>query len=174
MAWIVKNSATAQVELRDEPYLDDELKAELEAQVLPRYPTRQAATLPVLHAIQHKHHWIAHQALMEAAAFLEVSDSEMLDTATFYEEFWLEPKGRYLIMLCRSISCELCGQRPLLDRIREKLGIEPGETTVDGHFTLMEAECLGSCGTAPCALVNETLHESLTSENFERILDGLE
>ena len=174
MAWLVKNSATIEIERRDEPYLDDDLKAELESTVLPRYPNKQAATLPVLHAIQHKYNWIPHQALEETAAFLELSASEVLDTATFYEDFWLKPKGKYLIMICQSISCELLGQLPLLERVKAKLGIEVGQTTEDERFTLMTAECLGSCGTAPCALVNEKLHESLTVDNFEEILDSLD
>ena len=97
----------------------------------------------------------------------------MFDTATFYEDFWLKPKGKYLIGVCQSISCELLGQRQLMEKISDKLGISEGETTEDGRFTLITMECLGSCGTAPCALVNETLHENLTVENFEWMLDAL-
>ena len=174
MAWIVKNSAAQQIERRDEPYLDDAFKAELESAVLPQYPTQRAALLPVLHAVQHKHNWIPYQALEEVAAFLDVPPAEVLDTASFYEDFWLEKKGKYLIMVCQSLSCELMGQVGLLERIKAKLGIEVGETTEDGRFTLVNAECLGSCGTAPCALINETLHENLTAENVERVLDALE
>ncbi|MBH04962.1 MAG: NADH-quinone oxidoreductase subunit NuoE [Phycisphaeraceae bacterium] len=174
MAWIVKNSATMQIERREDPYLDDELKKMLETEVIPRFPSRQAATLPVLHAVQHKHSWIPYQALEEAAEFLETSASQLLDTASFYDDFWLNPKGRYLIMMCQSVSCELLGQMDLLESIKAKLQIEPGQTTEDGKFTLMTVGCLGSCDTAPCALVNETLHENLTTENFGQILDGLE
>lgn len=174
MAWIVKNSATMQVDRRDEPYLDESLIAELEEQVLPCYPTRRAATLPVLHAIQHRYNWIPHQAIEEAAKFLQMSAAELLDTATFYEDFWLKPKGKYLIAVCRSISCELMGQPALLQRIQAKLGIGPGQTTDDGRFTLVEVECLGACDTGPCALMNETLRERLTFENFQRILESLE
>ncbi len=173
MAWIVKNSAGMQIDRRDEPYLDDALKARLEAKVMPRYPTRQAATLPVLHEIQNQHNWLPHQAIEEAADFLGLMAAEVLDTATFYEQFFLRPKGKYLIMLCQSLSCEIMGQPALLDALRAKLGIEPGQTTDDGRFTLVTAECLGACDGGPCALVNEKLHENLTMENFERILDSL-
>lgn len=174
MAWIVKNSATLEIDRSDKPYLDDDLKAHLDAMVLPRYPTKRAAMLPVLHAIQHKHNWIPHQAIQETASYLGLAASEVLDTASFYEDFWLQPKGRYLIMVCQSISCELMGQVDLLERIKAKLGVEVGQTTDDNRFTLMAAECLGSCDTAPCALVNERLYENLTSENFERIVDELD
>lgn len=173
MAWITKNSATMIVERRDEPYLDDAMKAALERDVLPNYPTKMAATLPVLHAVQDKHGWLPEQALEEIAAFLELSPSQVYDTASFYDMFYTRPKGRYLIYLCQSISCELMGQPALQEAICRKLGIEPNQTTDDGKFTLQPFECLGSCGTAPCALVNQKLHENLTIENFSKILDEL-
>ena len=174
MAWIVKNSATMEVARRDEPYLDAALKAQLESDVIPRYPTRQAATLPVLRTLQEKHHYLPYQAIEEAAEFLGVSAVEVLDTATFYEEFFLEPKGKYLVQICQSLSCELTGSTDLLNRVKAKLGIDVDQTTEDGRFTLIALECLGSCGTAPAALVNERLHERLTPENFERVLDALD
>jgi NADH-quinone oxidoreductase subunit E len=174
MAWLFKNSAGAQVERRPEPYLDAALRARIEQELLPRYPTRRAATLPVLHAIQHAHQWIPPQALEEAAEFLGLSATELLDTASFYEEFWLRPRGRHLIMVCRSLSCELAGQRDLLSRVRQRLGIGPGQTTADGRFTVVEAECLGSCGTAPCALVDQTLHELLSVDQLDAALDAVE
>lgn len=174
MAWIVKNSATMQIDRQDEPYLDADLKAHIEKDILTRYPTKQAAVLPVLHAVQHKYNWIPYQAIEETAELLGLASAEVLDTASFYEDFWLKPKGKYLIMVCQSISCELLGQVKLLDKLKAKLGIEEGQTTDDGRFTLMTAECLGSCGTAPCALINEKLYESITAENFERVLDELE
>ncbi|MCC7205267.1 MAG: NADH-quinone oxidoreductase subunit NuoE [Phycisphaeraceae bacterium] len=174
MAWIAKNSAGATIVRRSEPYLTPALKAKLEADVLPRYPTKRAALLPVLHAVQHEHHWLPAQALEEIAAFLDLAPAQVLDTASFYEEFWLNPKGKYLIMVCQSLSCELMGQKGLLGKISRKLGIAPGQTTPDGKYTLMTAECLGSCGSAPCALVNEVLHENIRADNFERVLDTLE
>jgi len=173
MAWITKKSGTMQIDRRDEPYLDDELKAHITDTYMPRFPTKQAASLPTLHAIQDKVGYLPMQAIEEAAAFLEVAPSVMLDTATFYEEYFLEPHGEYVIWVCQSITCELMGHEGLLQMIERKLGIGIGETTDDGRFTLMEVECLGSCGTAPCALVNHKLHEDLTSQNFEKIIDSL-
>ena len=173
MAWIVKNSATTQIDRRDAPYLDQDLKTHIETEVLPRYPTKRAALLPTLHAVQHKHNWIPFQALEEVATFLDIAPAEVADTATFYEDFWLQPKGKYLIMICQSISCELMNHVNLLERVKAKLGIGVGQTTDDDRFTLMTAECLGSCDTAPVALINENLHEKLTPENFEQILDSL-
>ncbi len=174
MAWLMKNSGGTVIDRRDEPYLEEAMKKDLEKEVLTRFPTKQAATLPVLHAVQDKVGWLPYQAIEEIAEFLELQPSVVLDTATFYDQYFLEPQGKYVIWLCQSISCELLGQIPLRDAIAAKLGIGPGETTDDGKITLMDVECLGSCGTAPCALVNQKLHEDLTFENFEKVIDGLE
>ncbi|HMN95602.1 MAG TPA: NADH-quinone oxidoreductase subunit NuoE [Phycisphaerales bacterium] len=171
MAWIAKPSGTAKIERRDEPYLTASMRERFERELLPRYETRQGALLPILHEIQHAWGHIPHQAMLEIAAFLGLRPADVLDTVTFYEEFTTRPRGECVIGVCQSIACEVCGHQELLDRIRQKLGIEPGETTDDGKFTLITMECLGSCDTAPVALVNETLHEGLTAERLEQIVD---
>jgi NADH-quinone oxidoreductase subunit E len=94
-----------------------------------------------------------------------------MDTVTFYEEFHTEPVGKCVIGICQSIACEVCGHQKLLDHVRDRLGIEPHETTDDGKFTLLALECLGSCDTAPVALFNETLHEKLTIEKIDALID---
>ena len=173
MAWITENRRTATLERRSEPYLTDELKRELETRYFPRYPTKRAVLLPALHAIQHAYNWIPMQAMEEVAAFLELAPAEVLDTATFYEEYWLKPKGQFLIQVCRSLACEICDSQKMTDHCRQKLGIELGETTPDGRFTLVELECLGACGTAPVALVNDVLHEELTVQKLDQIIASL-
>jgi len=91
MAWITKNSGSTQIERREEPYLTDEA----------------ALALPILHEIQHHYNWLPFQAIEEAAAFIEVSPSTLMDTATFYEEFFLEPRGKHTVWVCQSVSCEI-------------------------------------------------------------------
>src|SRR5438094_2688063 len=145
-------------EERGEPYLTHDMKIDIANKYFPRYPTKRAVLLPALHAIQHMYNWIPMQAIEEVAIFLEISPAEALDTATFYEEYWLKPKGKYLLQVCRSLSCELCGSKPITNHLKTTLGVEMGETTEDGKFTLVELECLGSCGTAPVMLINEVLH----------------
>lgn len=172
MAWITKNSGTATIARRDEPYLTREIKDEITRTYLPRYERKQGALLPTLHAVQAEWGWLPHQALLEIAEFLGLEPAQVIDTASFYEEFWLKPKGEHIIWVCRSIACEVCDHKKIVDACRRKLGIEPGETTDDGKFTLMEVECLGSCGTAPVALIDHTLHENLTAETMERAIDG--
>jgi NADH-quinone oxidoreductase subunit E len=78
------------------------------------------------------------------------------------------------VAVCQSLACELCGHQAILDHLRQKLGLEPHETSGDGRFTLLALECLGSCDTAPVALVNDDLHENLTIEKLDEILDALE
>jgi NADH-quinone oxidoreductase subunit E len=173
MAWPVEDRRAAVVKEGEAPLLTDAMKKELAEKYFPRYPTKRAVLLPALHMIQHAYNWIPMQAIEEIAAFLEIAPAEALDTASFYEEYWLKPKGKYLIQVCRSLACEICGSRRLTDRIQKKLNIEVGETTADGKFTLVELECLGACGTAPVMLVNEVLFENLTPESLDEILDNL-
>ena len=173
MAWIVEDRRAAAAEKAEGPYLTDDMKRHLEEVFFPRYPTKRAVLLPALHLVQHRYNWIPVAALEEVAAFLNLAPAEVLDTATFYEEYWLRPKGKYLIGVCRSLSCEICGHEPLTEHLKRTLNVELGETTADGRFTLIEMECLGSCGTAPAALVNEVLHEELTVEKLRRIIDSL-
>ena len=120
MAWLTENRRTARIEHRSEPYLTDEIKRELEHIYFPRYPNKRAVLLPALHTIQHHYNWIPMQAMEEIAAFLELAPAEVLDTATFYEEYWLKPKGKYLIQVCRSLSCEVCDLEGLTGSLQEK------------------------------------------------------
>jgi NADH-quinone oxidoreductase E subunit len=173
MAWITKNSAGARVERRDQPYLTPAMREDLKSRMLPRYENRQGALLPCLHAVQHEYGWVPHQAMLEIAEFLSLTPAEVIDTASFYEEYWLRPKGRHLIAVCRSIACEFCGHEKVTRAVKDALGIDVGETTDDGMFTLVELECLGSCDTAPVALVDESLHERLTPEGIVKAIDRL-
>lgn len=171
MAWITKDSATAKIARRDEPYLTDAMRSELTEKYLPRFETKHAALLPALHQIQHVYGWVPEQAMFEIATFLELPPAEVIDTATFYEEYWLKPKGTHVVAVCRSIACEFCGQPEISEACKAKLGVDIGETTDDDQFTLIELECLGSCGTAPVALIDETLHENLTPEQMPGLID---
>lgn len=172
MAWIVEDRRHARVE-SNQPLLTEAMRQQLRDTYFPRYPTKRAVLLPALHMVQHEYGWIPMQAIQEVAEFLEIAPAEALDTASFYEEYWLKPKGKYLIQVCRSLACEICGSKQLTAHIKKKLGIEVGETTPDKRFTLVELECLGSCGTAPAALINEVLHEDLTVEQLDKVLDSL-
>jgi NADH-quinone oxidoreductase E subunit len=170
MAWIAEDRRNQNVVTSDQPLLTEEMKNHLRERYFPRYPDKRAVLLPALHYVQHTYNYIPQQAMAELAEFLELSPAEVLDTASFYEEYWLKPKGKYLVAVCRSLACEICGSKELLARAKSKLGIEPGQTTADGRFTLVELECLGSCGTAPVALINERLLETITPDGLEKAI----
>src|SRR5437762_8441254 len=144
MAWIVEDRRAAKI-TAGEPLLTEEIKTHLREKYFPRFPNKRAVLLPALHEVQHTYGWIALQAMQEIAEFLELAPAEVLDTASFYEEYWLKPKGKYLLQVCRSLSCEICGSGELTKHICNKLNVEVGETTADKKFTLVELECLGSC-----------------------------
>ena len=173
MAWITKNSATEKIDRRDEPWLSDALKERYTADILPRYETRQAALLPVLHELQHEHGWLPHQCLLEVAEFLELKPADVLDTVSFYEDFYTKPVGTCVIGVCQSIACEALDHMKLINHIRERLGIEVGETTEDGMFTLRTMECLGACDGAPCALFHERRHDNLTVEKVDALINDI-
>jgi NADH:ubiquinone oxidoreductase subunit E len=123
--------------------------------------------------VQHHYGYIAAQAMVEIALFLEITPGDVLDTASFYEDYHLEPVGKYVVAVCQSIACEVCGHQAIVDYVREKLDIEPHETTDDGKFTLLTMECLGACDTAPCALVNDQRYDNLSITSLEKILESL-
>jgi NADH-quinone oxidoreductase E subunit len=173
MPWATENRTLPLTKTSEGPLLTDEMKNHLREVYFPRYPTKRAVLLPALHMIQHQYNWIPTQAIEEVALFLEIAPSEALDTASFYEEYWLKPKGKYLVQVCRSYACELCQSEQLTAHLQSKLDIQPGETTADGKFTLVELECLGACGGAPVAMINESLYENVTPDTLNEILASL-
>ena len=173
MAWITKPSALMKVPRRAEPYLTQPMMDHLSAVILPRYEVRQGALLPTLHHVQEQWGWLPWQALEEVAAFLGLKPADVWDTASFYEEFWLTPKGAHVVAVCRSIACEVCDHAAITNACKQKLGIEVGETTDDGAFTLIELECLGLCELAPCALIDHDAHGPLTPASVRALIDDV-
>jgi NADH-quinone oxidoreductase subunit E len=154
--------------------LTDEMVREIEA-LFPRYPTRQAVTLPALHIVHQRLRHVPLQAVVEIARLLELAPAEVQDTLTFYGFFKQDkPHGRTRAWVCRSICCSLLGADELLRQMCEKAGVKPGETTPDGKLTLEYAECLGACEYAPCMLANDTLHRDLTKDKADAFLKSLD
>lgn len=172
MVWKMTPSGSIEIPRRDTPWITESMATEIREQIMPRYAQPMGAIMPSLHAIQHEHGYIAYQAMIELAALLDLKPADILDTASFYEEFHFEPVGKCVIGICQSVACEMCGHQALVDYVRNRLEIEPHETTDDGKFTLLTLECLGACDTAPCALVNDDRFDNLTLEQLGRILDG--
>lgn len=173
MAWIVEDRLKPYQPVRSEPYLTAQIKDHVAGKYFPRYPNKRAALLPLFHVVMHEYGYIPTQAIDEAADFLGLTRSEVQDAVTFYEEFRLEPTGAYVVNVCRSIACELCGHKDILAKIRDVFGIDPGETTDDHKITVLEVECLGACEQAPCALINEDLHGTINPGEFCATLKAL-
>jgi NADH-quinone oxidoreductase subunit E len=150
--------------------LTDEMVAEIEA-LFPRYPTKQAVTLPALHVVNDRLRYVPLEAVVEIAELLELAAAEVQDTLSFYGLFKQDaPLGKTRAWVCRSISCALRGGEEILDHMCHTAGIKPGQTTADGALTLEFAECLGACEFAPCMLANRTLHRDLTVEKVDAFL----
>jgi NADH-quinone oxidoreductase subunit E len=153
--------------------LTDEMVAKIKAYI-PRYPSKQAVTLPALHVVNEALRHVPLGAIVEIAEILELSPAQVQDTLSFYGFFKQDrPHGEVRAWVCRSVSCYLMGADALLNRMCDRLHIHPGDTTSDGKLTLEYAECLGACEHAPCMLAGETLHTSLTPEKADAFLDNL-
>ncbi len=143
-------------------------------ETLRHYPTRQAALVPTLWLAQHEFGWISPEAEQYVARLMELPVAHVRGVVTFYTMFHRKPVGRFNFDVCTNLSCRLRGADEIVDCIRRKLRIEPGQTTSDGKFTLGTAECLASCGTAPMLQLNQDrFYENLTVETTLKLIDEL-
>lgn len=142
--------------------------------IVGRYPRAKAALLPVLWEVQQAEGWVTSAAEAWVADRLEVSAAHVHGCVTFYTMYKQRPLGKYHIQVCTTLSCMLRGCDELLDHLKQRLGIEEGQVTPDGKFSLVRVECLGSCGTAPMFQLNDDYHEDLSLAKVDTLLDGLE
>src|SRR5438132_5933225 len=154
--------------------LSQELKQQILA-YLPRYPSKQAVTLPALHLVHDALRCVPLEAIKEIAELLDLSPAEVHDTMSFYGIFRSEkdPLGKHRLWVCRSLACALRGSDELLTNLCQKLNVHPGGTSADGKITLEFAECLGVCEAAPCVLVNEDARGNITPEKVDGLLAEL-
>ncbi|MFN7952613.1 MAG: NAD(P)H-dependent oxidoreductase subunit E [bacterium] len=155
------------------PVLPPEVVAAIEAE-LPHYPEKKGALMNSLHHVQRALGWIPREAMLEVAALLEIRPIEVLEVVTFYPMFREKPVGTHHLEFCRNLSCALNGARVLVRHCEKRLGIRSGETTPDGKFSIGEAECLGSCGSAPMLMSGDHYHENLTVAKLDALLDSLD
>jgi NADH-quinone oxidoreductase subunit E len=138
-----------------------------------RYPDKVALLIPALHAAQAEYGWLPGEVMDEVAKYIEIHPAQVREVATFYTMFNLKPVGKYHIKLCTNVACALRGADGLMDHCEKRLGIRKGETTQDRMFTLSDEECLGACGTAPAAMINDDYHENLNAERMDQLFDRL-
>ncbi|HKA25101.1 MAG TPA: NADH-quinone oxidoreductase subunit NuoE [Candidatus Eisenbacteria bacterium] len=144
------------------------------AQMAARYPDRSSAVMPALWLAQKRFGFLSKEAVAAVAEALQIPEPEVAGVATFYSMYNLAPTGRHILQVCMTLSCSLLGADALLAHMSKKLGIEPGETTPDGKFTLRKVECLASCGTGPCLQVNEQVfQELLDPASVDKLIESL-
>lgn len=154
----------------EERVLTDDMVAAIQA-YFPRYPSKQAVTLPALHLVNEKLRHVPMRAVIEIAKLLELAPAEVQDTLTFYNFFKQDaPHGETRAWVCRSIACALRGADEMIEHMCKKAGVAPGGTTANGKLTIEPAECLGACDFAPCMLAGETLYKDMTMESAEKFV----
>jgi len=137
------------------------------------YPDTRGALLPVLHMAQETFGYIPLEAEAYVASLFDLSPAHVHEVVTFYTLYFREPKGRHVVAVCHNLSCHLAGAPEILAHVERRLGIEAGETTSDGRFTLQAVECLCACEAAPMMQVDDRYELNLTIEKVDRILGAL-
>jgi NADH-quinone oxidoreductase E subunit len=138
-----------------------------------RYPKKEAAMLPVLYLAQQEFGYLSPEAIEYVARIMGLSPARVHGVVSFYTMLNMKPIGRHHVQVCRTLPCALKGAAKITSFIKKTLGIDVGQTTGDGRFTLSEVECLASCGTAPMMQINDDYFENLTEEKVTAIIDGL-
>ena len=152
-----------------------ERAAQLE-DICSRYPPerRKSAVLAALYLAQEQQGYLTAGAMRHVAEILEMAPAEVDDVATYYVMFFKEPVGKYVLQVCRTLSCALMGAERVTEALSEKLGLKVGETDPSGMFTLLEFECLGACDRAPIVMINnEHWHECVKPEDAAKLVDHI-
>lgn len=147
---------------------EDNVRVALE--IIGRYPKPRSATIPLLHLAQQQDGYVTNEAMQHIGELVGATSVEVLGTATFYEMFKFEPVGKYLVNICRTMSCALMGGDELMHHAEHRLGIKAGSTTPDGLFTLEHAECQAACTEAPTLQVNYRYRFRVTPETFDALI----
>ena len=142
-------------------------------EIVKRYPPdrRRSAVLPALYLAQYQQGYITANAIRHVAELLGITRADVEDVVSYYTMFYTRPVGKFVLNVCRTLSCAINGAERVTEELCAKLGIKPGETDASGTFTLMEVECLGACDRAPAVMVNDAWHECLTPEDAAKLID---
>jgi NADH-quinone oxidoreductase subunit E len=135
------------------------------------FPHKRAACIEALKIVQKNRGWVSDEGIQDIAEILGMTPDEIDGVATFYNLLFRRPVGRHVILVCDSVSCWIMGYDEVKRSLEEKLGISYGETTSDDRFTLLPVPCLGTCDHAPAMMVGDDLHQDLTPEKIDKILE---
>jgi NADH-quinone oxidoreductase subunit E len=151
--------------------LSEEERREIEAEFA-HYPRKDAVCIDAMKIVQRHRGWLSDESIRDIAELLGMTPGELDSVATFYNLLYRKPVGRHVILLCDSVSCWIMGYERQREHLRARLGVQLGETTADGRFTLLPIVCLGCCDGAPAMMVDGDLHKDLTPEKIDRVLEG--
>jgi NADH-quinone oxidoreductase subunit E len=135
-----------------------------------KHGRRRESLMPILQGIVEKHNYLTDEAMVEVARELDISAADVYGTASFYTFLDTNPRGKYVIRICKTITCSMKGKGDILNTIEDMLKIKVGETTSDRMFSLLETNCIGWCHKAPAILINEIPYTELTTEKVTEIL----
>ncbi len=153
----------------DQPRFSEERLAEIDA-LVKRYPHPKSALMPVLYMAQQDFGFLSMQTQQMVADVLSLKLMEVREVVTFYTMFREQPCGTHLLEICTNVSCMLNGADELFEHMKDTLGIQAGETTEDGLFTIAEVECAGACAGAPLLQVNNIYHEKATAADVDALI----
>lgn len=143
-------------------------------EILSQHEKAELSTISILQDIQDYYHYLPKEVFPYVAKAIGVGEARLYGVATFYENFSLEPKGKYVIRCCDGTACHVRGSLPILDQLRKTLGLSEGKKTTDDlNFTVETVSCLGACGLAPVITVNGVVHPAMTPEKALDLLDEL-
>jgi NADH-quinone oxidoreductase subunit E len=137
------------------------------------YPDKRGALLPVLHLAQDTFGYISLEIAEYVGTLFDLSAAHVHEVVTFYTMFFQKPRGRHIVAVCHNLSCHLLGAKGIIEHLKERLGVEPGETTADGKVTFLTVECLCACEQAPMMQVDDRYEGLLTADKVDGILRGL-
>ncbi|KAF4976980.1 hypothetical protein FZEAL_6429 [Fusarium zealandicum] len=161
----------------DIPFKFNAKNQEVIAEILKRYPPqyKKAAVMPILDLGQRQHGFTSISVMNEVARLLEMPPMRVYEVASFYTMYNRTPVGKFFVQICTTTPCQLggCGSDVIVKAIKKELGIQQGETTKDGLFTILEVECLGACVNAPMVQINDDYYEDLTPESVTSLLQAL-
>lgn len=158
------------------PFIFSDKALEKAKKILTRYPDgkHESALLPLLDLAQRDNGgWISQEVMEYVANLLGMPPMQVYEVATFYTMFNMAPVGKYLVQVCTTTPCQLCGAEDILKACNDTAGVPQGETSKDGLFTVMEVECLGACVNAPMVQINDDYYEDLDAASIKRVLKDL-
>ena len=149
-------------------------KVKLETkEILEKYPKERSQLIGILNDIQERYGYIPKQAQMVISEELSIPMAEIYGVITFYSRFTLEPKGKYNISVCLGTACFVKGSQAILDRLKDRLKLEEGKTSLDGKFSIDTTRCVGACGIAPVFTVNNEVYGHATVKKLDEVIDNI-